>query len=163
MSYFEAKALTGAVDQSGRFVWVDKRNQQATYQLQDSNGIPFLHHPMTYGAQPAPMPMVGPVNWCPMQPAPMPMAYPTGWCPPPPMAPFAGAGWFRPQPAGGTVPVVGEPEEEDKWVRYCDEESGNYYYHNKRKGETTWDKPEEFDKQEKDGKPPPPETEKEDK
>lgn len=52
--------------------------------------------------------------------------------------------------------MVGEVLEEDKWIRYCHEESGKYYYHNKRSGETTWEKPEGFDKQENDGKPPPP-------
>lgn len=55
-----------------------------------------------------------------------------------------------------TVVIVKEKAKEDKWTEYCDDKSGNKYYHNAGQGKTQWEKPEGFDKQKNAGKPKPP-------
>lgn len=80
--------------------------------------------------------------------------------PPHKSATFYPWGWRHPpQPApGGTVVIVGDECQEDKWTEYTDKD-GNVYYHNPaRPKETTWDKPEDFDNQKNEGKPVPPTT-----
>ncbi|CAM9580583.1 unnamed protein product [Scytosiphon promiscuus] len=133
MSNYHATTWDQTVDQNGRPCWVNRHAQHATYQLQDSNGIPFHHFPTTWPVQPAPMA----TNCFAPQPVHM------------------GMGSF-PQPPARTVAIVGEKVKPDKWTEYCDEKTGNKYYHNPGLGKTQWDKPEDFDKQENAGKPKPP-------
>ena len=56
------------------------------------------------------------------------------------------------------IAIVGdkvEPEKPDKWTEY-EAECGTKFYHNPAKNETTWEKPEDFDKQKMAGQPAPP-------
>ena len=56
------------------------------------------------------------------------------------------------------IAIVGdkvEPEKPDKWTEY-EADCGTKYYHNPAKNETTWKKPDDFDKQKKAGQPAPP-------
>lgn len=56
-----------------------------------------------------------------------------------------------------TVAIVGDTVKEDKWSEYQDD-CGTPFYHNPAKPaeETTWEKPEDFDKQKNAGEPAPP-------
>jgi len=113
---------------------INSQNGQVQYQLQDSNGfpLPYFGGGMNYGANCG---MTYGANWgmgmAPMAPA----------CPP-----AAGSLSFA---------IVGDKVQPDKWTEYK-ADCGTPFFHNPGKNETTWEKPEDFDKQENAGNPPPP-------
>lgn len=74
---------------------------------------------------------------------------------------MAGMGGMAPAaPAATPIAIVGDTVKPDKWTEYEDE-NGNKFYHNPSKpDDTTWEKPEDFDKQQNVGKPAPPDNSK---
>eukprot|EP00903_Cladosiphon_okamuranus_P016568 g15285.t1 len=133
MSNFTANVWERGTDQNYRPCWINRQNGQVTYQLQDGNGIPL---PQNYGG-----------------------GYGMGM-----VAPQMG-GYAYPMAMWGTVPagratraiaVVGEPVKPDKWTEYEDKDGTKFYHNPSKPDETTWEKPEDYDKQENAGKPPPP-------
>ncbi len=124
---------------------INSQEGQVQYQLLDSNGLPLPHFSggmnsgMYYGAN------YGMNNYG------MVMGMP------PSMAPVY-------PPATGPIAIVGDKfvEKEDKWTEYK-VDCGTPFFHNPAKGETTWEKPKDFDKQKNAGNPPPPTEPKPDK
>eukprot|EP00752_Nemacystus_decipiens_P003076 g2850.t1 len=146
MSKYEAQIWDRSKDQNGRPCWVNKNSGEACYALLDKAGIPLQQFqggvPFPGAANPAPCMPVAPMAMAPVMGA-MPMCMP--------QAPAAA----RPPASTTTVAVVGDTVKPDKWTEYKDDK-GTPYYHNPKKKETTWEKPEGFDAQKDAGKPAPP-------
>eukprot|EP00903_Cladosiphon_okamuranus_P016569 g15286.t1 len=141
MSKFEAQIWDRSTDQNGRPCWVNKNSGQACYALLDKAGLP-LDFPGGPFAAANPAPPMAPMT--PMVATPMYVPPAVG-----PVCPPAGA---------APIAIVGDTVKEDKWTEYEDKD-GNKYYHNPSKpDETTWDKPEDYDKQQNAGKPAPPKS-----
>lgn len=108
--------------------------------------------PHSTGGFPCPPNPAPPMTMAPMPVAPQMAMTPMGAMPmgvAPAVAPAC-------PPAAHSVTVVGDKVKPDEWTEYTDDDSGKKYYHNPAKKETTWEKPEDFDKMKNAGKPAPP-------
>lgn len=71
-------------------------------------------------------------------------------------------GCFTPQaapacpPAATTVAIVGDKVKPDTWTEWEDDDGKKFYHNPSKPDETTYDKPEDFVKQQNAGKPAPP-------
>lgn len=117
----------------------------------DNNGSCVTPHNMYHGGFPCPGTKPGPCMVAAM--APMVMT-PMGLM----SIPQAAPPFWQPATTPTTIAIVGDPvnKEDDKWSEYEDEDGTPFYHNPARPDETTWEKPQDFDKQKNEDEPPPP-------